>query len=58
MAIGYRCNEEIKNVGGSYFFAMTKLLRRQELELKITAISFFTYVLLGLVIMLEAFAGQ
>jgi hypothetical protein len=56
MVLGYRCNEEVKSIGGAYIFVMAKLLTRQQLILKLTAISFFSYLILGLVITLKTFA--
>jgi len=57
MVLGYRCNEEIKSIGGGYIFVMAKLLTRKELILKLTGISFFSYLILGLVLAVRTFAN-
>ena len=56
LVIGYQCNEEIKKIGGGYVFVMVKLLKRQELKLKLAAISFFAYLFLGIALALKIYA--
>lgn len=58
MVLGYRCNEEIKSIGGGYIFVMAKLLTRQQLIFKLTAISFFSYLTLGFLIVLKTVANM